>query len=65
MVHLSLLFFETFIFQMYKLDAILLSELKTIDLVSILFFLIFLSFSLNFYWKKKTKCDTITGHMTW
>jgi len=40
-------------------------ELKMMDLVSILFSLIFLLFSLNFYyWKRKTKCDTVTGYMT-
>ena len=36
-----------------------LLELKTMDLVSILFSLIFLLFPLNFYWKRKTKCDMV------
>jgi len=30
------------------------------NLVSILFSLIFLLFSLNFHWKRKTKCDMVT-----
>ena len=41
-----------------------LSELKTMDLVSILFSLIPLILSKE-YKMKKTKCDTIISHMTW
>ena len=45
----------------------IMSELKMIDLVSILFSFILFYFLLGFivdHKIKKTKCDTITGHMT-
>jgi len=42
-----------------KMLVFKLLELKTMDLVSILFSLIFLLFPLNFYWKRKTKCDMV------
>jgi len=48
----------------------LMSELRTMDLASILFSSLLFYFSFIFSYlignkMKKTKCDTITGHMTW
>jgi len=47
-----------------------MSELKIIDLASILFYslLFYFPFILSYLVEnkmKKTKCDTITGHMIW
>ena len=48
----------------------LISELRTMDLASILFSSLLFYFPFIFSYPienkmKKTKCDTITGHMSW
>ena len=42
-----------------------MSELRMIDLTPILFYFIFIFSYLIGNKMKKTKCDTITGHMIW
>jgi len=51
---------------LYSMITAYLSELRMMDLVYILLSLLLFYFSFDLEYKtKKTKCDTVTGHMTW